>query len=148
MTTLLKKQFSFLVLTIVVSLYSVSFSQQDQDLSVGKDSVYRYQGIIPPIEFQYDLNEIFNKPLTYEIPEEALFNNNPSTVWLRTELMVSKSSSEFSDNAFSPHFTSSLYEKHLENSKFDMVNYILGVAQTSAVAYMAYRHIKKYGFWK
>lgn len=83
-----------------------------------------------------------------QFSEEVLFNDNQSTIWLRTELMVSKSLSEFDDNQFSPHFTLSLYKKHLENSKFDMMSYILGVAQTSAVAYMAYRHIKKYGFWK
>jgi hypothetical protein len=29
-----------------------------------------------------------------------------------------------------------------------MVRYVLGMAQAGAVGYMAYRHIKKYGFWK
>jgi hypothetical protein len=142
------KLFSYIFFFILIIPACFCFSQSDKNFFSGRDSVYRYQGIIPPIEFQYDLNEIFNKPPISQFPEEVLFNDNQSTIWLRTELMVSKSLSEFDDNQFSSHFTSSLYEKHLENSKFDMVSYILGVAQTSAVAYMAYRHIKKYGFWK
>ena len=142
------KLFSYIFFLILIIPACFCFSQPDENFFSGRDSVYRYQGIIPPIEFQYDLNEIFNQPIISQFPEEALFNDNQSTIWLRTELMVSKSLSEFDDNQFSTHFTSSLYKKHLENSKFDMVSYILGVAQTSAVAYMAYRHIKKYGFWK
>ena len=148
MTTVFNKYTICLVLAIIFSLCSAGFSQNNQEFLYGKDSVYRYQGIVPPIEFQYDLNEIINKSLTSQIPEEVLFNNDQSTIWLRTELMVSRSLSEFNDDQISPHFTSLLYEKHLQNSKFNMVSYILGVAQTSAVAYMAYRHIKKYGFWK
>jgi len=29
-----------------------------------------------------------------------------------------------------------------------MVRYVLGTVQAGAVAYMAYRYVKKYGFWK
>jgi hypothetical protein len=77
-----------------------------------------------------------------------LFEDNPSNIWLRTELSLSNNYFQFDSKEVNTHFTSSLYEQYLRDSEFNMVSYVLGIAQTSAVAYMAYRHIKKYGFWK
>lgn len=110
------------------------------------DSTIRFQGIIPPTKFQYNLNEFFGVPLIQQIPEDILFDNNPSTVWLRTNLLISNSSSEFSE--INTHFTSTLYQQYLRYSEYDMVRTILGAVQAGAVGYMAYRHIKNYGFWK
>jgi hypothetical protein len=112
------------------------------------DSSYRYQGIIPPVEFQYNMDEIFSKPLSNQVPQEVLFDDNPSTIWLRTELLLSHRSTQFYGEEVHTHFTSSLYQQYLKDSEFDMFRYVLGVAQATAVGYMAYRHIKKYGFWK
>jgi hypothetical protein len=111
------------------------------------DTSYRFQGIIPPVEYQYNLDEFFIEPLFNQIPNEILFEDNPSNIWLRTELFISNGSqSEFGEvNTF---YTEPLYQQYLEDSEFDMVRYVLGTIQTGAVAYMAYRHIKKYGFWK
>jgi len=112
------------------------------------DTSYRFQGIIPPVEYQYNLEEFFIEPLFNQIPDEILFEDNPSNIWLRTELSLSNNYFPFGSKEVNTHFTSSLYEQYLRNSEFNMVSYVLGIAQTSAVAYMAYRHIKKYGFWK
>jgi hypothetical protein len=111
------------------------------------DSTIRFQGIIPPIEFQYNIDEIFSKPIAPNIPDAILFDDNPSTVWLRTELLImNNSQSDLGD--INTHFTSPLYQQYLRDSEFDMVRYVLGAVQAGAVGYMAYRHIKKYGFWK
>ena len=135
----------FLVLLIP---YCFCFSQQRENNLINRpDSIYRFHGIIPPIEFQYNLDEIFSNPITSKISEDVLFDTNPSTIWLRTELLVSNNS-DFRGSEINTHFTSSLYQQYLRDSEFNMVRYVLGLAQTSAVAYMAYRHIKKYGFWK
>ena len=123
-------------------------SQQEEEYYKSKDSVYRYQGIIPPVEFQYNLNEIFSKPISNQVPEDVLFDDNPSTVWLRTQLLISNNTGQSGIGEINTHFTSPLYQQYLRDSEFDMFRYILGVAQASAVGYMAYRHIKKYGFWK
>lgn len=112
------------------------------------DSTNRFQGIIPPVEFQYNLNEIFSKPIINPLPDEIMFNENPSTIWLRTELSLSNNSTQFGSKEVNTHFTSTLYKQYLKDSEFNMFRYVLGVAQASAVGYMAYRHIKKYGFWK
>ena len=132
---------------MIVLLASYSCFSQQEEFYKSKDSVYRFQGIIPPVEFQYNLDEIFIEPLFNQIPDEILFEDNPSTIWLRTEIFISNNSrSEFGE--MNTHFTSSLYQQYLKDSEFDMFRYVLGVAQASAVGYMAYRYIKKYGFWK
>lgn len=135
----------FLVLLIP---FCFCFSQQREYNLVNRpDSNYRFQGIISPIEFQYNLDDIFGKPVHAQIPEDVLFDANPSTIWLRTELLV-LNNSDFKGNEINAHFASSLYQQYLRESEFNMIRYVLGIAQTSAVAYMAYRYIKKYGFWK
>jgi hypothetical protein len=71
-----------------------------------------------------------------------------STIWLRTELALNYSSFQGSGMETDYHFTSPLYQPYQEDSKFNMVRYVLGMAQLTAVGYLAYRHIKKYGFLK
>jgi hypothetical protein len=144
---MMQKYFSFLILQFVLSVSYSCYAQQEDAPIDNKDSVYRFQGIIPPVEYQYDLNQFFIEPLFNKIPDEILFEDNPSNVWLRTELLISNNSqSELGEvNTF---FTAPLYQQYLEDSKLDMVKYILGTVQAGAVGYMAYRHIKKYGFWK
>ena len=142
-----KKYFSFLILVLVISTAYDCFSQQEEQL-FSRDSLYRFQGIIPPVEFQYDMNEIFSKPISNQIPEDVLFEDNPSTVWLRTQLLISNNAAQFGYDEINTHFTSPLYQQYMKDSEFDMFKYVLGIAQASAVGYMAYKHIKKYGFWK
>ena len=134
---------------VILSLYPKVFAQNGNEKSFSPpDTVYRYQGIIPPIEFQYDLNQFYQHPLANQISTDILFTEDRSTIWLRTEMVIANHSYLSFEKEFDAHFTSSLHEKFLEDSEFDMVRYVLGMAQLSAVAYMAYRHVKKYGFLK
>ena len=138
-----------LKILFALSLFAcISFAQVEETYQKQlPDSTIRFQGIVPPIEFQYNIDEIFSKAIAPNIPDDILFDDNPSTVWLRTELLImNNSQSDLGD--INTHFTSPLYQQYLRDSEFDMVRYVLGVAQASAVGYMAYRHIKKYGFWK
>jgi hypothetical protein len=134
-----------LFLTVTINSYA---QNQEIHFIIEPDSTYRFQGIVPPVEFQYNFNEIFSKLLLTDLPDEVVFDKNPSTIWLRTELLISNKSEGFTSNEINTHFTSPLYQQYLKDSEFNMFRYILGAAQASAVAYMAYRHIKKYGFWK
>lgn len=135
---------------LIVFLLPVShFAQESEKYSTGtSDSSYRYQGIIPPVEYQYNLDEFYTEPLFGQVPEEILFEDNPSNIWLRTELLISNKNLNTENGEINTHFTSTLYQQYLKDSEFDMVRYVLGMAQAGAVGYMAYRHIKKYGFWK
>ena len=145
---MMKDYFSFLIFQLLLLASFSCFAQQEESLINNKDSVYRFQGIVPPIEFQYNIDEIFSKAIAPNIPDDILFDDNPSTVWLRTQLLISNNTSQSGTEEINTHFTSPLYQQYLRDSEFDMVRYVLGVAQASAVGYMAYRHIKKYGFWK
>jgi len=143
-----KNIFSLLILMIEVSVSYSCFSQQEETLNDVRDSAYRFQGIIPPVEFQYNFDAMFSKSFTTDFSNEVLLDTNPSTIWLRTELLISNQSEYYGSNEINTHFTSPLYQQYLKDSEFNMVRYVLGLAQTSAVAYMAYMHVKKYGFWK
>ena len=141
---------SFSKFIICFLLFSVPLLSQGTEKYSNQisDSSYRFQGIIPPIEYQYNLNRFFTESLFNQIPDDILFEDNPSTIWLRTELLISNNDLKSDNEEINTFFTALLYQQYLSNSEFDMVSYVLGIAQTSAVAYMAYRHIKKYGFWK
>ena len=133
-----------------IVVFAISGYSQDTGkvFTQSPDSSLRFQGIIPPVEYQYDMNEFYIVPLFNQIPDEILFEENSSTVWLRTELFLSYKNLLTENGEIKTHFTSPLYQEYLRDSEFDMVRYIIGTVQTGAVAYMAYRHIKKYGFWK
>ncbi len=79
----------------------------------------------------------------------SLFNVNQNNIWLWTSYTLSNN--QF-DRKFSDHtprnILSPLYNQYMENSKFNPVRYVLGMAEAGAVGYLAYKHIKKYGFWK
>ena len=136
------------ILILLIWAISVPAQVRNEKSDNYVDSTYRFQGIVPPVEFKYDLNELYGNPIVNQLEEDVLFNDNPSTIWLRTELLVSNQNDSFGRNDINIHFTSPFYQQYLKDSEFDMVRYILGAAQVSAVAYMAYRHIKRYGFWK
>jgi hypothetical protein len=143
-------KYFFLLTIFFFRINTIDFyCQEEEEIQISRiDSVLRYQGIIPPIEFQYNLDEIFSNTFPGSIPEEILFSENPSTIWLRTELYISYQNTQFGRDKIGTHFTLPLYQQYLKEAEFNMARYVLGLAQTSAVAYMAYRHIKKYGFWK
>ncbi len=76
-------------------------------------------------------------------------NNNRNTIWMWTKLSVNNSGSiDFHPGESPGSMLEPLRQQFLENSKLNPVRYILGMAQTAAVGYLAYRHIKKYGLFK
>ena len=141
--------FLFKVFLCFCLLSTLLLAQETRKYSIEpSDSAHRYQGIIPPVEYHYNLDEFFIEPLFNQIPDEILFEDNPSTIWLRTKLSISNNNLNSDNGEINTFFTAPLYQQYLRDSEFDMLRYILGTVQTGAVAYMAYRHIKKYGFWK
>ena len=146
---LIKMNKELIYFLLIYVIHGIAIAQPNEEyINRFSDSTFRYQGIVPPVEFQYNLDEIFSKPIAPNIPDEVLFDDNPSTIWLRTQLLISNNAAQSGSSEINTHFTSPLYQQYLRDSEFDMVRYVLGVAQASAVGYMAYRHIKKYGFWK
>jgi hypothetical protein len=124
---------------------------QTEDILVPSvtDTVFRYQGINPVMNNYYDDFDLY-LPFDFSIAEsEQLPDGTIANLQLRTELALSYPTA-FSTGSTDEmnHYMLPLYNRYLENSKLDPVRYVLGLAQAAAVGYMAYRHIKKYGFWK
>ncbi len=76
-------------------------------------------------------------------------NEDPNTIWIWTRLSLAGSELPDRYSGESPgSMLEPLHEQFLENSRLNPIRYVLGMAQTAAVGYLAYRHIKKYGLFK
>lgn len=134
-----------LIIALMIFSGAVFAQQDDVTNSVKADSVYRYQGINLILNFN---SELFT-PYSFSLyNSNKLVEGDSSTIWLRTELALSSSQYFGQAKQTNDHLLLPFYKQYLENSKFDPVRYALAIAQTAAVGYMAYRHIKKYGFFK
>lgn len=139
----MNKIFSILICLILISQNCFG---QEKTNDTTKQTISQYeksseiQTQFYKFKLNYELNNAgFNKNLT----------NNPNTIWLWTSYSLSSNnfSKTFSDHTPS-NILSPLYLQYMEESKFDPVRYVLKMAEFGAVGYLAYRHIKKYGFWK
>jgi hypothetical protein len=126
----------------------ISFAQQTDShniistndslkINIISNSLTKMQIKFDEFELHRDLN---NMKMNVSI------DGDPQTVWLRTSLAIGNTNNPGSDNRV--HYLSPLYTQYIEDSKFNPVRYILGMAQVGAVGYLAYKHIKKYGFLK
>jgi hypothetical protein len=141
----MQRKLKTILLLLILTL--PSFSQEEPVvIKIVPDSVVRFDGLIKPFMINDHKDEWF-------LPFSSIldYNSQPydnSTIWMRTRLAILNSGTPYDENEIQEHFLLPLYTKHLEDSKFDPVRYALGMAQLSAVSYLAYRHIKKYGFLK
>ncbi len=140
----------FFIIIIFILLPGYIFAQSE-DIIVPSvaDTAFRYQGINPIMNYHFDDYDLY-LPFDFSIAEsEQLPEGDISNLQLRTELALSYPTA-FSTSSTDElnHLMLPFYKQYLENSKIDPIRYILGMAQAAAVGYMAYRHIKKYGFWK
>ena len=138
------------IITIFILLPCYIFAQLENTIvpSVA-DTTFRYQGINPVMNYHFDDYELY-LPFDFSIAEsEQLPEGDISNLRLRTELALSYPTA-FSTSSTDDlnHFMLPYYNSYLESTKIDPIRYVLGLVQTAAVGYMAYRHIKKYGFWK
>lgn len=129
--------------TLILFLTSFSFAQEIQkdSLTVKDNTIDALQ----KIQLRFEEFELHRE--TYHSNFQIPLDEDKSTLQLRTEMIISQSlRNNFNSEGNDLYFLSPLYEKYLEESKFNPVRYVLGMAQLGAVGYLAYRHIKKYGF--
>jgi hypothetical protein len=126
----------------------ISFAQQaDNNNTISTDDSLKININSNPItQMQIKFDEFELQREFKDIKMSIPIDGDPQTVWLRTSLAIANT--ENTNQTFSPHFMSSLEKQYLEDSKFDPVRYALGMVQAGAVGYLAYKHIKKYGFLK
>ena len=129
---------------IFIILTSISLSHEISDsLNVNNQTIHpnkNFSFLFDGLDFYLDLQNL-NKVF--------LLNSDPNTRWLLTSYAISNSKDEsFQSEINFNEMAHPLYQKYKEDSKFNPFRYALGMAQVSAVGYLAYRHIKKYGFLK
>ena len=130
---------------VIILLFFASFiiySQNDLIILSNPDTI-RTGNSLETILFQLDEFE-FYRDLT-ELKRDFFINNETSQLWLEASLNISNKSSFHKDDHVPGYLHSTLYDKYLEDSKFNPIRTILGTVQVGAVAYLAYRHIKKWG---
>lgn len=132
----------FIVFILIISAATYSQEKNPDSLSF-KENLNTQLNSVNDFDLYFSLNNLQNNIIDLPV------NNNPKTIGLWTTFAVSQSymgekiSVETKSIMLSP-----LNIKFRENSKFNSVGYILGMAQTAAVGYMAYMHLKKYGLLK
>jgi hypothetical protein len=141
-----------LILFFILLLTTKVFSQPENEnatYSPPQDSILKFMGINPQLNipdqvFEYDLKFKF-----WHQQSSMLTEGNESNLWLRTEMALTYSGGFNANDLITvENFSEPLYKRYLENQKINPLYYVLGMAQTAAVGYMAYQHIKKYGFFK
>ncbi len=138
---------AFKIFLFILVCASIFYAQSEQKNSLNaNDSLKIKINSNPLTQMQIKFDEIELHSELNNIKTKVQIDGDPQTVWLRTSIAISNTENLGKD--FSPHFLSPLEKQYLENSKFNPVRYILGMAQVGAVGYLAYRHIKKYGFLK
>ena len=140
MNLLFKISFAFLITT------QTNYSQEQN-----KDSLNNYSNSYSKSHFQeeflYDL-ENFNLYLDLHNSRNNIpLNKDPNTQWLWTKAILSNfNQSSDQQTANLNNMLSLQYGQFINDSKFNPFRYALGMAQLGAVGYLAYKHIKKYGF--
>lgn len=136
------------ILLVIFLLDFISYPQQIENTNFipTKDSLKIGINANPLIQIQIKFDEFELHREFNDMKRSIPLDGDPKTVWLRTMLAVSNTENTGKD--FSPLFLYPLEKQFLENSKFDLVRYALGMVQVGAVGYLAYKHIKKYGFLK
>ena len=128
-------------------LTSFSYAQSDNTNNLyNSDSLKVKINSTPLTEIQIKFEEFELSREFFDLKKKISLDGDPQTVWLRTSLAVSNTIAP--NNQKSLHHLSPFYAQYLEDSKFNPVRYVLGMVQLGAVGYLAYKHIKKYGFFK
>jgi hypothetical protein len=129
-----------LILLFFTSIHA--YSQNDLLILSNPDTL-KTGNSLETILFQLDEFE-FYRDLT-ELRRDFIINSETSRLWLEASLNNSNKSF-FNKEDYTPGYLhSTLYDQYLEDSKLNPLRTILGTVQVGAVAYLAYRHIKKWG---
>jgi len=136
------------ILSLLFLITFISYSQQTDNTKVTptNDSLKIVIKPNPLIQMQIKFDEFELQREFKEMKTSISIDGDPNTVWLRTSLAISNTNDTYQN--FSPYFLSPLEKQYLEDSKFNPIRYALGMIQAGAVGYLAYKHIKKYGFLK
>lgn len=131
--------FIFILNTLTCNL----FAQEKQTDTI--KTIIKAPDVLENIQYRLDEFDFYREIYHYNL--NILSDKDFNTLQLKTEMLIRYSAkNNFSAEENNFYFLSPLYDKYLEESRFNPIRYLLGMAQLGAVGYLAYRHIKKYGF--
>ena len=127
--------FLFLIASIYPQKNTNKLQENDSTKTFNSDALLN-------LSYKFDEFDFYRK-LTKPILN---FNADSATaiLALKTSIEMSDNSSFNKENLSPGYLHSILYEEYLEKSKFNPIRSILGLIQTGAAGYLAYRHIKKW----
>lgn len=143
-----KKMIKLIFAAVLVFLNSdLLYPQNNLENTTGIDSITIYS----TNHLDLDLNFLINKSeflryLTLKSERLLLLPDN-SKLWLQSTVTLDKNFFAFEkDNLPDEDILSPLLQQYQNQQKMKPLYYILGTAESAAVGYLAYKHIKKYGF--
>ncbi len=119
-------------------------AQMDDTVIFNDSSNTGYRQESPDLNFLINKAEFLRYTTLQGITE---LNTDNSKLWLQSKVVLNKNFFSFENNDL-PYedLLSPLMQQYQSQQKMKPLYYILGTAQTAAVGYLAYKHIKKYGF--
>ncbi len=134
------------ILLLLIFYGGVNYAQQDSSKeALYKKNIKRRLGLTPNLN--YGLYSDFNKTETSRKLDFAA--KNQSTIWLATEASINNPEEYLDNISFDrTDLLAPALLKFNEEESLKTLRTILGMAQITAVGYLAYRHIKKFGLLK
>lgn len=99
------------------------------------------------IEYQLGEFDFLDNPNRFFLNPSLL--NDTTSLWIKTRIQLGAfSNRSLNHSNSSSDILNPLYQKYLESQGMRTINSILGSVSVGAAAYLAYKHLKKYGFLK
>lgn len=103
-----------------------------------------------PVEIiEYGFNDLYfsGNPDRFFLLQSM--KDDSTAIWIRTRLQLTGFANQTSENSnLQTNILNPLYIKYTESQNMRFIKSILGSVSVGATAYLAYKHLKKYGFLK
>lgn len=103
-----------------------------------------------PVEIiEYGFNDLYfsGNPDRFFLLQSM--KDDSTAIWIRTRLQLTGFANQTSENSnLQTNILNPLYIKYTELQNMRFIKSILGSVSVGATAYLAYKHLKKYGFLK
>lgn len=113
------------------------------------ENLKRLQLEIPPEILEYQLSEFEFLDNSNRFFLNPSLLNDTTSLWIKTRIQLGAFSNRSINQSYSASdLLNPLYQKYLDSQGMRTINSILGSVSVGATAYLAYKHLKKYGFLK
>jgi hypothetical protein len=136
-----------IIITILLFNSLYLYPQTDEDRIMTLDSSQVKQNSSQNLDLNFLINKAEFLRYTTLQQNNTGINSDNSKLWLQSKVVLNKNFFAFDkDELPYEDLLSPLMQQYQSKQKMAPLYYILGTAQTAAVGYLAYKHIKKYGF--